>query len=211
MNDLTENDICVPGEWTCDKCGFVVIKSVISANCGSVGRNMDPSVEPCPNDGTPLRRVRYDEALIEARSNGMKLMEERHDLITERDSLLDFARRIGAITGCNHTDDPDGRSRLVSCVRELIDIGQDVISRLPKTADGVTIVPGMKLHPLHPLPKEDIEDEEDFATAKMIAHDSLSCEDIEPEYLGCNYSSKEAAAAARMRLYVQSQGADAVL
>lgn len=37
MNDLTQNDLCVPGEWKCEHCGFIVIKSIIDT-AGGEGR-----------------------------------------------------------------------------------------------------------------------------------------------------------------------------
>lgn len=123
MNDLTENDICVPGEWTCDRCGFVVIKNVMNARTGEVGRSMADGTEACPNDGNPLRRIRYDEALEEARNLALSRTVEVRDAKEECEELLGVIRRIGQITGCNHTEDPDDRERLVHCVRDLIGKG----------------------------------------------------------------------------------------
>ena len=74
---------------------------------------------------------------------------------------------------------------------------QSIIDKLPRTADGAIIVPGMKLYPLHPLPAEDLDGEEDHCLAQMHAIDPFDFEEIEPEALSKNYSSKEAATEAR--------------
>lgn len=72
---------------------------------------------------------------------------------------------------------------------------------LPKTADGVTILPGMKLYPLHPLEDGDEDDEGDFAVVEMYAKNGFSGEDnVDPEDLPKNYSSSEAASKAREKL-----------
>lgn len=77
---------------------------------------------------------------------------------------------------------------------------REVVRKLPRTADGVTIVPGMKLYPLHPLPDEDLDGVEDCFEAVMSGFDSETCGDIEPDDLPLNYSSKDAASAARVAL-----------
>lgn len=63
----------VPGEWTCDACGFVMIKSIINAHSGNVGRDIGDHVECCPNDGMAMRRITMMEALREARDLTMDL------------------------------------------------------------------------------------------------------------------------------------------
>lgn len=35
--------------------------------------------------------------------------------------LLNCIRAIGRVVGCNHTEDADGRAKLVECVRERIE------------------------------------------------------------------------------------------
>lgn len=70
-----------------------------------------------------------------------------------------------------------------------------IVARMPRTADGVTIVPGMKLYPLEPLDPEDVGQDEDYAVVEMHAKDPFSLENIEPELLPKNYSSKAAAQA----------------
>lgn len=79
IRDL-ENAQYVPGEWTCDACGFIVTKNVINPASGQVGRSLADNLEACPNDGTALRRVRMDEACRDAREAAMKLAAENRKL-----------------------------------------------------------------------------------------------------------------------------------
>lgn len=74
---------------------------------------------------------------------------------------------------------------------------REVVRKLPRTADGVIMVPGMKLYPMHPLPEEDLDGADDCFEVVMSGYDSETCDDIEPYELPLNYSSKEAAALAR--------------
>lgn len=76
--------------------------------------------------------------------------------------------------------------------RERDDL-RKIVAKLPKTADGVPIVPGMHLYPLHPLPEVDLDGTEDYAVVEMHATDPFGGDDIEPEDLSKNYSSREAA------------------
>jgi len=64
---MNDESIYVPGEWTCDACGFVVVKSVIIASTGDIMADASAHVEACPNDGTAMRQVTWREALTEAR------------------------------------------------------------------------------------------------------------------------------------------------
>ena len=77
----------------------------------------------------------------------------------------------------------------------------EIVAKLPRTADGFPIVPGMKLYPLHPLDADDLDGEEDCAIAKMVAIDS-SGDEVESEDLPKNYSSAEAATLAREKAKV---------
>jgi hypothetical protein len=73
------------------------------------------------------------------------------------------------------------------------------LEALPETADGVRVVPGMKIYPLHPLTEENCDDppEEDHTVAKLVMYDPWSGDTLEEPSFAANYSSKEAAEAAR--------------
>jgi hypothetical protein len=73
------------------------------------------------------------------------------------------------------------------------------IEALPVTANGVRVVPGMKIYPLHPLTDENCDDppEEDHTVAKLVMYDQWSGDTYEESAFELNYSSKEAAEAAR--------------
>lgn len=87
----------------------------------------------------------------------------------------------------------DALSDEIGRIKSEVERLRKVADALPKTADGVPIVPGMKLYPLQPLPKEELDDEEDYAVVEMIAKDSWAGEVIEAEDLPNNYSTAEAA------------------
>jgi hypothetical protein len=56
----------------------------------------------------------------------------------ERNEMLDLFRQIGKLTGCDHTEDADGRAKLVQCiddqltprgvVEDLVDAGKDLLA-----------------------------------------------------------------------------------
>lgn len=73
---------------------------------------------------------------------------------------------------------------------------EKVIDKLTKTADGVSVWPGMKLYPMHPLP-----DIDDHGIVTIGIYDPETMEHHVHGYddfrTGCCYSTKEAAAAAR--------------
>lgn len=65
-----------------------------------------------------------------------KAVEDRRKLdgavevTAERDEMLARLSEIGRIVGCGHIGDPDGRQKLVSCVRETIEAQAKEISEL---------------------------------------------------------------------------------
>lgn len=63
----------VPGEWTCDKCGYGESRRILSAIDGSVG--VQPmAVDPrCPNDGERLRALTWRE-LARSQSEGVRAL-----------------------------------------------------------------------------------------------------------------------------------------
>ena len=74
-----------------------------------------------------------------------------------------------------------------------------IVDRLPKTADGVPIVPGMKVYPLFPIDDPEFSEDDDYATCVLKLRDALTGETFEPnEWIpGKCYSTQEAAEAAR--------------
>lgn len=52
---------CAPGNWQCDACGFVLHKRLMRASDGAVGIDTSEIEEPCPNDGNPLRPLKWEE------------------------------------------------------------------------------------------------------------------------------------------------------
>src|SRR5690554_6157274 len=72
-----------------------------------------------------------------------------------------------------------------------------IVDKLPKTADGVPVVPGMALYPLHPLPG--VEDDHGIATIGV--YDPATMEHLVHGYgefrTGACYSTREAAEAAK--------------
>lgn len=91
-----KDESIVPGEFQCPQCGFVITKSILNPSIGACSRDTADRLEPCPNDGTILRPVKYADALAEARIE---------------------ACRLAAI-----------------------------VNKMPRTADGVTIVPGATVY-----------------------------------------------------------------
>lgn len=47
-------------------------------------------------------------------------LELAAEAIKERDELREVVRAIGRAVGCNHTEDPDGRAKLVQCVEDQL-------------------------------------------------------------------------------------------
>jgi len=78
---------------------------------------------------------------------------------------------------------------------EVVERLRAIVEKLPKTADGVPVVPGMVI-----WPPEFIEDEQG-ATVKIIARDNLTGDMLEHGtsllWIGKCYSTREAAEAAR--------------
>ncbi len=50
----------IPGEFRCAKCGFTLSQFKIRASDGAVGDRDEPG-EKCPNDGSPLWRVTWEQ------------------------------------------------------------------------------------------------------------------------------------------------------
>jgi hypothetical protein len=102
-----------------------------------------------------------------------------------------------------HDRNQSKRFELVSC--ELLEQAADLIeqqaatlAKLEKTADGVPVVPGVRLHPMYPLDAEyDVEDGDDYATAELCYRENLSGDVLHDELDPSKcYSTRAAAEAA---------------
>lgn len=115
----------VPGEWKCDACDFVVSKNVMHMANGVIAPQMADCVEACPNDGTLLRRVRWDEACREARDEAVKIGIEnqkiRRGLIDKLDpldhckGLVEYCESNGIPLHEKTREGPEGTNAAVFC------------------------------------------------------------------------------------------------
>lgn len=85
-----QGELAVPGEWICDKCGFVLSTRTLNAHSGAVGVRAIVETEPCPNDGTPLRSMTWKE-LAEAQLAGARSLSDR---LTALQGELEAAREL---------------------------------------------------------------------------------------------------------------------
>lgn len=76
-------------------------------------------VSPPKTHVEDMARIVVEEAK-RARQDRAKL-EKAVETAAERDELLERIREIGKQVGCNHTEDPDGRAKLVGCVAEVLE------------------------------------------------------------------------------------------
>ena len=60
LDTITSNELYVPGEFCCAKCGFTLSQFTLNANTGAIGDRDQPG-EKCPNDGSPLWRVTWKQ------------------------------------------------------------------------------------------------------------------------------------------------------
>ncbi len=124
-------------------------------------------------------------------------MSEQDDVMTRLEEIYE---RLKKPAGTNLLEElwkfynahPVIRDRIAALAADNARL-RKVEAVLPKTADGVTIVPGMRIFPLQPLPKEELDDEEDYAVAEITARDAWAGDVIDAEDLPKNYSSAEAA------------------
>lgn len=93
------------------------------------------------DEGSPDGVARDAEKVI------THLVEKRDELQSEVNRLLDFARRIGAIVGCGHTENAEDRARLVQCVRQTIAAAPDLLAALERFVLECDSAPGADLAP----------------------------------------------------------------
>lgn len=68
-----------PGVWKCPQCGFRLVQANLNARDGSVTARDDDGGQ-CPNDGTPLVRVTWEEECVEAEQAVEILHDQREAL-----------------------------------------------------------------------------------------------------------------------------------
>lgn len=95
---MNSNEPTVPGEFCCPECGFVVIKSTLSAFTGEVRRIVADTMDLCPNDGTILRPVIYFDALNEARSTACRFSAQAR-IGEQMETLLNNLLVRGRLSG----------------------------------------------------------------------------------------------------------------
>jgi hypothetical protein len=87
IEKLESNDaIHAPGAWHCEKCGFVLQKSVLHAQTGAVSANNEPFNESCPNDGQlmkPLTWKRMSEDNFKAGSAALEREQSLRNILIE--------------------------------------------------------------------------------------------------------------------------------
>lgn len=88
LNTIQMGGDVMPGCWSCQKCGFVLQKSILHAGSGSISANNEPFNEPCPNDGTLMRPLTYRQAFediaktCEGQIKRAVAAEEAHNKVT---------------------------------------------------------------------------------------------------------------------------------
>ena len=66
----------MPASFVCDECGFRLEKRTMIAQTGEVGiKKGGEEPDPCPNDGSAMRRVTFEEAYEESSNSANELME----------------------------------------------------------------------------------------------------------------------------------------
>lgn len=97
-----------PGAWHCEKCGFVLQKSILHAQTGSVSANNEPFNEKCPNDGQlmkPLTWKKMSEDNFKAGSEAL-----------QRERKLREVLELACIAACEcMTKTPDPQYHAESC------------------------------------------------------------------------------------------------
>jgi hypothetical protein len=66
----------MPASFVCDECGFRLEKRTLIAQTGQVGiKKGGYEPDPCPNDGSAMRRVTWKEAYEDSSESSSELME----------------------------------------------------------------------------------------------------------------------------------------
>ena len=85
-----DSRLFVPGVWQCEKCHFVLTRTSIDATTGSFGTTMQDreETEPCPNDGTPMIRVSWEQRARELGKTCEEFFDEKEEFKKQRDGAL---------------------------------------------------------------------------------------------------------------------------
>lgn len=81
-----EKLVYIPGVFKCAKCSFVVVKSTMNMQSGTITAN-DKKGEKCPNDGAPLWRVTYKDQYAEMMEISERICDEKATLTAENERL----------------------------------------------------------------------------------------------------------------------------
>jgi hypothetical protein len=86
--DALSKKVYQPGVWRCAKCDFQLVQSSLNARTGTVTARDEPGTV-CPNDGSPMWRVSYQEDNAKA----WKWGEEQFDRATKAEAELEQVKR----------------------------------------------------------------------------------------------------------------------
>jgi hypothetical protein len=73
--EVAEAAVYVPNQWVCPSCGFCVTKMILRAADGAVGIDTSEVQDICPNDGSSLRRLTWEQNATEAHEEWRKANE----------------------------------------------------------------------------------------------------------------------------------------
>lgn len=121
----------VPGSWKCQACGFELTKAILRASDGAVGVGRRPVQDICPNDGTSLRPVTFEEDSEDANRVAFEQMKRADALEREREQLkaaLTLAMNSLTAIDCSRqvaVDEPQRRAvaelrRVITVCREAL-------------------------------------------------------------------------------------------
>lgn len=88
LQQQRDEAIYVPHQWKCAMCGFVVSKMLLRASDGAVGIDRREIQDVCPNDGTSLTRVTWEESALESGERAIAEMKRAEAAEQERDETV---------------------------------------------------------------------------------------------------------------------------
>lgn len=124
-----------PGVFKCAKCGFQLVQSSLNANTGSVTAR-DAVGEKCPNDGSPMWRVSYQEDNAKA----WEWDEAQFDRATKAEAeALAVGERVGALEAAlaqiiavaKDGAASSGLNRRVNGCRDILEIARPALQANP--------------------------------------------------------------------------------
>lgn len=81
-----ETKLYVPGMWICSKCSYQLSLNYLYVKSSNVGANLSQA-EPCPNDGTPMDRLTWEQHARDAVKTALQLVDRAVTAEAERDAL----------------------------------------------------------------------------------------------------------------------------